>query len=140
TGTIDYLNVPSEPYLRFENALREGQKITADFDPMLAKLVVHGSDRGQAVERAIGALRDLSVLGVRTNIDYLAGILDHEAFRAGDLHTGFLAEHASALLPELSDRQVLEAAIIAGALGFRTFRDMAFGVPQPYASMNAWRN
>jgi propionyl-CoA carboxylase alpha chain/3-methylcrotonyl-CoA carboxylase alpha subunit/acetyl-CoA/propionyl-CoA carboxylase biotin carboxyl carrier protein len=140
TGTIDYLNVPSEPYLRFENALREGQKITADFDPMLAKLVVHGPDRGQAVERAIGALRDLSVLGVRTNVDYLAGILDHEAFRAGDLHTSFLAEHASALLPELSDRQVLEAAIIAGALGFRAFRDMAFGVPQPYASMDAWRN
>ena len=140
TGTIDYLNVPSEPYLRFENALRQGQKITADFDPMLAKLVVHGADRGQAVERAIGALRDLAILGVRTNIDYLAGILDHEAFRAGDLHTSFLAEHASTLLPALSDRHVLEAAIIAGALGIRAFRDVAFGVPQPYASMDGWRN
>jgi len=139
-GVIDYLNVPSEPYLRFENALREGQKITADFDPMLAKLVVHGPDRGHAVERGIGALRDLAILGVRTNVDYLAGILDHEAFRAGEVHTGFVAEHSSALLQVLSDHQVLDAAIIVGALGFRAFRDAVFSVPQPHASMEDWRN
>ncbi len=45
TGTLRYLGVPEAPHLRFENALDTGQKVTADFDPMLAKLVVHGGDR-----------------------------------------------------------------------------------------------
>ncbi len=140
TGRIRYLGVPEAPYIRFENALDPGQKITADFDPMLGKLVVYGADRDEAIARSIAALHELTLLGVTTNIDYLARVLNHEAFRKGDLHTGFVAEHAADLAAGEPDTPTLDAALIAAALGFREFRDVAFGVPEPHALIGRWRN
>ncbi|SMH51864.1 acetyl-CoA carboxylase biotin carboxylase subunit [Mesorhizobium australicum] len=140
TGTVQYLGVPEEPWLRFENALDQGQKVTADFDPMLAKLVIHGADRDEAVNRSIAALDELALLGVTTNIDYLARVLDHEAFRAGDIHTGFVAQHKDALAaPSVSDAALVQA-LAAAALGFRDFRDLALATPEPYAAIGGWRN
>jgi acetyl/propionyl-CoA carboxylase alpha subunit len=63
------------------------------YDPLIAKLSVHGEQRAAAIERSLSALRDYAVLGPATNIEYLMAILENAAFRAGDLHTGFLAEH-----------------------------------------------
>ena len=140
TGTIQYLGVPEAPFLRFESALDAGQKITADFDPMLAKLVVHGANRNEAIERAIVALGELAILGVRTNADYLARVLDHPALRSGALHTGFVLEHSPSLAAGEPDAATLDKVLIAAALGFREFRDQVFDVPEPYASMGRWRN
>jgi propionyl-CoA carboxylase alpha chain/3-methylcrotonyl-CoA carboxylase alpha subunit/acetyl-CoA/propionyl-CoA carboxylase biotin carboxyl carrier protein len=140
TGVIQYLGVPEEGWLRFENALDQGQRVSADFDPMLAKLVVHGSDRSEAIDRSIEALDGLALLGVKTNIDYLARVLDHGAFRGGDLHTGFVSQHAEALAaPPVSGAELVQA-LAAAALGFRDFHDLAVGTPEPYAAIGAWRN
>ncbi|HXT09200.1 MAG TPA: biotin carboxylase N-terminal domain-containing protein [Roseiarcus sp.] len=140
TGTLAVLQAPCAPYLRFENALRRGQTITSDFDPLLAKLVVHGADRDEAIDRAVAALGELALLGVKTNIDYLACLINHPAFRAGDLHTGFINQHAAELGPPAPDEATTDAAAIAAALGFRGFRDAVFDVPEPYASIGGWRN
>lgn len=140
TGSIQYLGVPEEAWLRFENALDQGQKVTADFDPMLAKLVAHGGDRREAVGRSIAALNELALLGVTTNIDYLARVLDHKAFRAGDLHTGFVAQHKNDLKEPAPDHAALVAALAAAALGFRDFHDLALATPEPYAAIGGWRN
>ena len=140
TGTVQYLGVPEEDWLRFENALDQGQKVTADFDPMLAKLVVHGSDRRQAIDRSIDALGGLSLLGVKTNTDYLARVLDNSAFRDGDLHTGFVIEHKQALQAAPVPAAVLAQVLAAGVLGFRDFQELAVGTPEPYAAIGGWRN
>ncbi|MGD0564834.1 MAG: biotin carboxylase N-terminal domain-containing protein [Roseiarcus sp.] len=140
TGKIRYLGIPEASFIRFENALDTGQKITADFDSMLGKLVVHGADRLEAISRSIAALHELAVLGVRTNIDYLAKALDYVAFRQGELHTGFVDEHSAALAPGEADAATRDAVLIAAALGFREFRDVAFGVPEPHATIGRWRN
>jgi propionyl-CoA carboxylase alpha chain/3-methylcrotonyl-CoA carboxylase alpha subunit/acetyl-CoA/propionyl-CoA carboxylase biotin carboxyl carrier protein len=140
TGVIQYLGIPEEKWLRFESALDQGQRITADFDPMLAKLVVHGRDRNEAIDRSIAALDGLAVLGVKTNIDYLARVLDHPAFRAGDLHTGFVAEHRAELAPPPLDEACRVQLLAAAALGFRDFQDLVLGTPEPYASIGGWRN
>ena len=107
---------------------------------MLAKLVVHGADREQAIERALQALEELALLGVITNVDYLARILSHPAFRSGELHTGFVKQHAAGLRSKPPDTAATDAAAIAAALGFRAFRNTAFDVPEPYASIGRWRN
>jgi 3-methylcrotonyl-CoA carboxylase alpha subunit len=140
TGVVSYLGVPEADYIRFENALDPGQKISADFDPMLAKLVVHGPDRATAIARSIAGLRELALLGVTTNIDYLAAVLAHPAFRDGDLHTGFVAEHRQSLDAAEPTLEMLDHVLIAAALGFREFHDLAFGVPEPHASIGQWRN
>ena len=107
---------------------------------MLAKLITHGDSREAAIELSIAALQELTLLGVVTNIDYLARLIDHPDFRAGRIHTGFVTEHAADLaLPSaaLEDR---DAAIIAAALSSREFRALAFDIPEPYASIGGWRN
>ena len=140
TGRIAFLSVPSEPWLRFEHALDQGQKVTADFDPMLAKLVVHGQDREKAIDRAIAALSDLAILGVTTNTDYLARVLGTAAFRAGDLHTAFVEEHAKILRPAELEQAEMDRILIAAALGFHEFRHLIFDVPELQATIGHWRN
>jgi acetyl/propionyl-CoA carboxylase alpha subunit len=140
SGRIGRLAFPTAPWLRFEHGLTEGQAITADFDPMLAKLVSHGPDRETAINRMIEALKQLTLLGVTTNIDYLVRVLDHPAFRAGDLHTGFVSAHGAALALPPTGRQARDHAAILAALGCREFADLVFATPEPYASMGFWRN
>jgi propionyl-CoA carboxylase alpha chain/3-methylcrotonyl-CoA carboxylase alpha subunit/acetyl-CoA/propionyl-CoA carboxylase biotin carboxyl carrier protein len=140
TGAIQRLEVPRAPWLRFEAALDEGQRVTADFDPMLAKLVAHGATRAEAIDRAVTALRDLTLIGVGTNVDYLARLLDHPAFRTGALHTGFVAEHGADLAAPAPDADTLNRVLIAAALSDRDFRALVDGVPEPYAAMGGWRN
>ena len=140
TGIVQYLGKPEAHFLRFENALEKGQRITADFDPMLAKLVVHGETRDQAISRCIAALEELAILGVKTNAEYLERVLAHPAFRAGDLHTGFVTEHAEALNAAPLGAATLDHVLIAAALGFREFREAVFGAPEPHATIGRWRN
>lgn len=140
TGVVQLLDIPQAPDLRFENALDQGQKITADFDPMLAKLVAYGADRNAAVNRALAGLENLSILGVKTNVDYLTRVLDHPAFRRGELHTGFVVEHEMELKNTPLDATQRGYLIAAAALGFREIHDLAMNTPEPYASISGWRN
>ncbi len=139
-GTIRLLEHPEGRAVRFENALSRGQKVTTDFDPMLAKLVVHGRDRAEAIDRSIAALGDLAVLGVTVNVDHLAHILAHEAFRAGDLHTGFVGEHAADLAPPVATEAERDRLLIAAMLGFHEVRELMEAMPEPHASIGDWRN
>ena len=58
----------------------------------------------------------------------------------GDLHTGFVSEHRAALAASEPDTATLDTVLIAAALGFREFHDLAFGVPEPHATIGHWRN
>ncbi|MBX9651755.1 MAG: ATP-grasp domain-containing protein [Xanthobacteraceae bacterium] len=140
TGPIRLLRAPTGEHIRFENALEQGQRVTADFDPMLAKLVVWGRDRAEATDRMVAALKQLTILGLRTNIDYLIRLLEAAAFRDGALHTGFIAEHADILAPATVDERLRDRILIAAALGQRAFREAITVVGEPHASMAGWRN
>ena len=140
TGRILHLDPPAGDNIRFENGLREGADVTLDFDSMLAKLVVAAPDRPAAIAAAQQALERTVLLGVETNINYLARILSHPAFRDDPLHTGFVAEHQAALAePDLSPHEAARV-LMAAALTFREFRTLAFDAPEPYASIGGWRN
>ncbi|MGB1884928.1 MAG: acetyl-CoA carboxylase biotin carboxylase subunit [Gammaproteobacteria bacterium] len=140
TGTAKVLRVPDTDMARFDTGIAEGQTITAAFDSMVGKLICHGDDRAEAIDKTLAALDELIVLGVSNNIDYLGGILDHEAFRAGDLHTGFITEHESDLAPPVLDEIDRAAVVIAAALGIDEFKRLAFETPEPHASIGGWRN
>jgi 3-methylcrotonyl-CoA carboxylase alpha subunit len=84
--------------LRIDTGVREGDQITFHYDPMIAKIISRGTDRAEAIARMQSALREVDVEGVATNANLLGRVLGHPAFRAGDVHTGFIAEHAEALM------------------------------------------
>jgi acetyl/propionyl-CoA carboxylase alpha subunit len=140
TGRVQVLRLPEADGARFDGGIREGQAITAAFDSMIGKLVCHGKDRNEAIEASLKALDALILLGVSTNTDYLGAILEHPAFRAGELHTGFIEEHAGALAPAALDDTDRAAVLIAAALGIDQFQKLAFDTPEPHASIGGWRN
>jgi propionyl-CoA carboxylase alpha chain/3-methylcrotonyl-CoA carboxylase alpha subunit/acetyl-CoA/propionyl-CoA carboxylase biotin carboxyl carrier protein len=140
TGRIGLLRLPAGDQTRFDSGIREGQSVSSAFDSMLAKLIVWGATRDEAVARMTAALDELALLGVPTNIDYLARIMTHPEFGAGRLDTGFLPRHAEQLLktdlPEALETAVLAAAMLADG----DFRRAVYELPEPYASIGQWRN
>ena len=89
-GRLLMYREPVGPGIRVDAGVTEGSEVSVFYDPMLAKLIVHGESREAAIARAIDALRRYIVLGIRTNIPFLLNILESEAFRSGNVHTGFL--------------------------------------------------
>jgi propionyl-CoA carboxylase alpha chain/3-methylcrotonyl-CoA carboxylase alpha subunit/acetyl-CoA/propionyl-CoA carboxylase biotin carboxyl carrier protein len=139
-GRIGLLHTPSGEGVRFDGGIVQGQAVTPAFDSMLAKLIAYGPSREIAAERMEAALKDLVLLGVPNNIDYLRRIMANAEFLSGRLHTGFLAQEADKLAtPEATAEDEL-AAVLAAALTDIDFRRIAFEIPEPYASIGFWRN
>jgi propionyl-CoA carboxylase alpha chain/3-methylcrotonyl-CoA carboxylase alpha subunit/acetyl-CoA/propionyl-CoA carboxylase biotin carboxyl carrier protein len=126
--------------IRFDGGIERGQRVTTAFDPMLAKLIVHAADREQAIECARQALRETILLGCTTNAAYLERILGHPSFRAGRVDTGFIVSHEEALAEPALDSDEKTGVLAAAALSNRDFRERVEAVPQPHASIGAWRN
>ena len=98
-GLLERFAPPSErDGIRLDTGVTEGDRITPFYDPMIAKLVAHGSDRGAAIERMLTALGEFRIEGIVTNIEFLRRVIAHDAFRAGHTHTGFVDEHRSDLM------------------------------------------
>jgi urea carboxylase len=90
-GRLTRVRWPDEsPGLRIDHWLETGQEVSAAFDPMLAKVIVHGRDRADALDRLKGALAGTELYGVETNRAYLQRVLAEPAFREGRLHTRLL--------------------------------------------------
>ncbi len=113
-GTITELRLPSGPGIRNDEGARAGQTIPPDYDPMIGKLIVHGSSRAQALARAARALGEYHVGGIFTNLDFLRRALTHEAFTESRHHTRYVDEHLDELLEKPAfDRDVVLAALAA---------------------------
>lgn len=98
-GTLDTLEFPPEGNgVRIDTGVREGDKITPYYDPMIAKVICHGADRAEAIDRSIEALKKTRLEGLVCNIPFLIRTLEHDAFRAGDTHTSFVDAHKADLL------------------------------------------
>ena len=78
------------PSLRLEQGFEQGAQIGVFYDPMIAKLVVHGRDRIEALRKLRGALEEYRVVGVSTNIEFLRTLAGNQAFIDGDVETGFI--------------------------------------------------
>jgi acetyl/propionyl-CoA carboxylase alpha subunit len=137
TGRLSLVRFPAGPGVRVDHGVVEGQVITASFDPMIAKLAVHGPTREEAIERCRDALRHTVLLGTITNTAFLERVLAQPAFGAGDTHTGFLDEHADALKAPPPDPDV-ERCLIAGAALASPRFDRRLAAPEPLATMGAW--
>ena len=78
---------------RVDAGIEEGDEVGLAYDPMVAKLVAHGTTRADAFDRLGDALRETEVAGVTTNLPFLRWLVSHPAVRAGDTTTSFLTEH-----------------------------------------------
>ncbi|MFE8601354.1 acetyl-CoA carboxylase biotin carboxylase subunit [Archangium violaceum] len=93
-GPLKVYQAPTGEGVRLDSGYAEGNTVTPNYDPMIAKLIVSGATRAEAIERSIAALKDFRVEGIKTNIPLHLRILQDPVFRAGDLNTRFLEHHA----------------------------------------------
>ena len=138
TGKVLLLQEPQGPGVRFDNGVMQGASIGADFDSMLAKLIVHGANRDLAISRMRQALQETVMLGVTVNSHFLGRVLAHPEFQVGKTDTDFLERNKESLKPiplADEDRRALVAVACAAS------RDpYSTAVQDPHLSMCAWRN
>ncbi len=140
TGPVLKLRAPQGDGIRIDSGIVEGGEVTANFDPMIAKLIVTGIDRDDAIRRADRALADYALLGCKTNTAFLRRLIAHPAFVSGDVHTGFLDANPQIAAEPEPDRATVDALLAAASLVTRPMRDVADAVPDMHAAIGAWRN
>lgn len=89
-GSITGLHIPSGIGVRVDSFIYQGCKVSPHYDSMVAKLIVHGRDRAEAMSRMKRALGEFIIDGIKTNIDYHFNIMDIENYKSGDYDTGFI--------------------------------------------------
>lgn len=89
-GTITGLNLPGGNGIRVDTAIYEGYTIPPTYDSMIAKIIVHGSNRNEAISKMKRALEETVIEGVETNIDFLFEIIKNHNFIRGDFDTSFI--------------------------------------------------
>lgn len=110
-GRLALVHDPSGEGIRVDSGVATGDVVGTDYDPMLAKIITYGGDRQEALHRLEAALRRTAYLGVRTNLDYLTGLLTRDEVTTGRLHTHLLDDHPQwAEYSELGDHFIAAAA------------------------------
>ncbi|MDD2983986.1 MAG: acetyl-CoA carboxylase biotin carboxylase subunit [Crocinitomicaceae bacterium] len=113
-GNLKRYKTPQSEHVRVDDAFEQGMDIPIFYDPMIAKLVVWGESREQAIERMILAIDDYQISGLKTTLDFGKYVMKHEAFRSGDFDTNFVKQYFSdpkAIKDVMQDER---AALLAG--------------------------
>ena len=134
-GHILHWEQPSGPGVRVDAGFAAGSDVTVHYDPLLAKLIVSGATRDEAIRRALRALDEFVILGVRTNIAFLSNVLRSEAFASGAVHTRWVDETLDALTPPPPPD--LAEAVTAAA---RTMKDTTSPSARRDAGADPWRD
>ncbi|HEY3112091.1 MAG TPA: acetyl-CoA carboxylase biotin carboxylase subunit [Gemmatimonadaceae bacterium] len=116
TGRIEHLHLPSGPGVRWDGGVESGSEIGLYYDPLLAKLIVWGPDREQAVTRMRRALVDLIVQGVETSRDFHIRVMDDGDFRRGAIDSQWLERRLTSILQRKPGEESVRVAAITGAL------------------------
>ncbi len=104
TGTLERLEFPATA--RIESAVEQGDAVSPFYDPMIAKIIVHGKDRKQALSLMREALIETKLRGLATNLGFLRRVVSDEAFTAAEIDTGFIARHQERLLAPWADSDI----------------------------------
>jgi acetyl/propionyl-CoA carboxylase alpha subunit len=112
-GTLTRFAPPSGPGVRVDTFGYEGYTTNPAFDPLLAKLIVHGPDYAAAMTRAKRALNEFAIAGVTTNIGFLHELIARPDVLAGHTHTRYVEEHTAALVAAAADWTPARASAVA---------------------------
>jgi len=135
-GTAKVVRWPEPDHARVDHALTCGQEVSTAYDPMLAKVIVHGANREAARHGLLAALDQTAVIGLRTNVGFLRALAASPAYAKASVHTAWLdsdpAGAAAYDLPEMpgSVQPIAAWLLAAGAAG---------GSGSPFGTTDGWR-
>jgi 3-methylcrotonyl-CoA carboxylase alpha subunit len=145
-GPLNRFAYPTElEGVRIDTGVVEGDEISIYYDSMIAKLIAYGDNRQHAQQKLIAALAQTAVIGVKTNIDFLAKVVQEPDFTAGKIDTHFIAQHSASLLcvPEKAPRRALIFAAVsrlrANEIAAREKLRISNDPYSPWGIANGWR-
>ena len=112
-GKLVTYRIPKGTGVRVDDGFEEGMDIPIFYDPLIAKLVVHGKDREEAIARMLRAIDEYQITGVSTTLQFCSFVLKHKAFTSGKFDTNFIKDHFK---PEMLDMPVEAEAEVAALL------------------------
>ncbi|MGI4814602.1 MAG: biotin carboxylase N-terminal domain-containing protein [Janthinobacterium lividum] len=129
--------------VRVDSGVREGDAITPFYDPMIAKLIVHGSDRTTALAAMARALREVRIVGPHTNVAFLQRLIASQPFAAADLDTGLIERHHDTLFAPRTQPFEPALALAHAALLAREApgqaEEVAGDAATPWTALPNWR-
>ncbi|MBX3163034.1 MAG: acetyl-CoA carboxylase biotin carboxylase subunit [Bacteroidetes bacterium] len=139
-GKLLVYKTPSGVGVRVDDSFEEGMDIPIYYDPMIAKLIVHGKDRTEAIEKMLRAIDDYKIVGVETTLDFCKFVLKHEAFVSGKFDTGFIGKYfTSPDLLKTENAELSEISALAGALIFQSKKENTVKAPEMSIKKNQWK-
>lgn len=132
TGKLEVYKRPQGPGVRVDDGLEEGMEIPIYYDPMIAKLITHGMNREDAINKMTRAINEYEIVGVKTTLPFGAYVMKHEAFRTGNFDTHFVTKHFK---PEDLQNENEEEALIAALIAATNFTETR-EVKMAYSSEN----
>ncbi|MBX6749455.1 MAG: ATP-grasp domain-containing protein [Micromonosporaceae bacterium] len=139
TGRVHHFTVPDLPGVRVDAGIQASGEVSVHYDPMIAKIIAHGSTRDEACRRLARALDETRLHGVVSNRELLIGILREPEFRAGRIDTGYLTRHdPAALAASREDPAAVAVHALAAALAGQAERRSRSSVLSTLPS--GWRN
>lgn len=137
-GRLVTYRPPTGPGVRVDDGFEEGMDIPIFYDPMIAKLIVHGKDRTEAIDKMLRAIHDYEITGLETTLGFCAFALKHEAFVSGKFDTGFIKTHFTPEMLLHSDPKEEEAAAIFGAHLYKSLKDQTMVSPGNDVKNSKW--
>ena len=137
-GRLETYVTPKGNGIRVDDGFEQGMEIPIYYDPMIAKLIVYGSDRTEAIQRMIRAIDEYDITGIKTTLNFGKFVMQHEAFRSGNFDTHFVGKYFSAnSLKEAYEDEAMIAALMA-AISFKK-PAMPYAAPIEEDRQSNWR-
>ena len=139
TGKLVALEFPKGEGLRVDTGVEAGSVVSPYYDPMIAKVIAHGRDRGEALSRLATALGETVVVGPRSNAAFLSRLASHPEFQAGKFDTGFIDRYLADLtrVEPQAEASVVGAAVEA-LLASRVSKPTAMGWRDPWSGADGF--
>ncbi len=139
-GKLVVYKTPAGPGVRVDDSFEEGMDIPIYYDPMISKLIVHGKDRTEAIEKMIRAIEDYKIVGVETTLDFCKFVLKHDAFVSGKFDTGFVKDHFKPEYLMTENAEYAEIAAIAGSVIFGNATVSKQTISQDSVKKSQWKS
>jgi 3-methylcrotonyl-CoA carboxylase alpha subunit len=144
TGTLQVYRQPvctrferADGGVRIDDGVREGDSISPYYDSMVAKLIVHGDTRDEALARMDKALSEFHIVGLQTNVQFLRHVVASESFAKADLDTALIQREAAVLFEQ---EKIGAPLAMAGAIAFTLLQEKALETADPFSRRDGWRS
>jgi acetyl-CoA carboxylase, biotin carboxylase subunit len=146
TGKIIHYSEPTGPGVRVDSGVNAGMEVTIDYDPIMAKLIVHAPTRDLAIDKMIRALNEYKILGVKTSKKFMIDCMTHKEFKEGRTYTNFIETHMSDRVQEIESYKELAVAAAGVASitsnngsGINNRGGLATSFATPWETIGAWQ-